>query len=83
VKSQKWGFTVFIVTRKPAVVWEEVEVKPVRKKSSQCGILRGTCQSLKTHQEDLSMKKVAIENNSSAQMKWDCKYHIAFAPKYL
>ena len=36
----------------------------------------------KTHYEDLSMKKVVIDNNSLAHTKWDCKYHIVFAPKY-
>ena len=28
------------------------------------------------------MKKVNIDNNSLAHTKWDCKYHIVFAPKY-
>ena len=28
------------------------------------------------------MKKVTIDNNSLAHTKWDCKYHIVFAPKY-
>ena len=32
--------------------------------------------------EDLSMKKEAIDTNSLAHTKWDCKYHIVFAPKY-
>ena len=31
---------------------------------------------------DLSMKKVTIDNNSLAHTKWNCKYHIVFAPKY-
>ena len=37
---------------------------------------------LKTYLEDLSMKKVSIDNNSLAHTKWNCKYHIVFAPKY-
>ena len=28
------------------------------------------------------MKKVSIDNNSLAHTKWNCKYHIVFAPKY-
>ena len=28
------------------------------------------------------MKKINIDNNSLAHTKWDCKYHIVFAPKY-
>ena len=28
------------------------------------------------------MKKVTIDNNSLAHTKWNCKYHIVFAPKY-
>ena len=28
------------------------------------------------------MKKVNIDTNSLAHTKWDCKYHIVFAPKY-
>ena len=28
------------------------------------------------------MKKEIIDTNSLAQTKWDCKYHIVFAPKY-
>ncbi len=36
----------------------------------------------KNHKGDLSMKKAAIDNNILAQTKWNCKYHIIFAPKY-
>ena len=36
----------------------------------------------KNTQEDLSMKKEAIDTNILAHTKWDCKYHIVFAPKY-
>ena len=32
--------------------------------------------------EDLSMKKISINNNSLAHTSWNCKYHIVFAPKY-
>ena len=28
------------------------------------------------------MKKVNIDNSSLAHTKWECKYHIVFAPKY-
>ena len=28
------------------------------------------------------MKKEHIDTNSLAHTKWDCKYHIVFAPKY-
>lgn len=28
------------------------------------------------------MKKEIIDTNSLAHTKWDCKYHIVFAPKY-
>ena len=28
------------------------------------------------------MKNVPIDNNSLAHTKWNCKYHIVFAPKY-
>ena len=30
----------------------------------------------------LPVKKVTIDTNSLAHTKWDCKYHIVFAPKY-
>ena len=53
------------------------------KKSSKYGIMQKTCQSKqKTYLEDLSMKKVTIDNNSLAHTSWNCKYHIVFAPKY-
>ena len=32
--------------------------------------------------EDLYMKKEKISTNSLAHTKWNCKYHIVFAPKY-
>ena len=28
------------------------------------------------------MKKESIDTNSLAHTKWNCKYHIVFAPKY-
>ena len=28
------------------------------------------------------MKEESIDKGSSAHTKWDCKYHIVFAPKY-
>ena len=54
-----------------------------KQKSSSCVMIRLTCQSkLTTHEEDLSMKKDNIDVNSLAHTKWNCKYHIVFAPKY-
>ena len=47
-----------------------------------CDIIKKTCQSKKTHKEDLSMNKENIDTNSLAHTKWNCKYHIVFAPKY-
>ena len=54
------------------------------KKSSKYDIISSTCQSKlkRTYLEDLSMKKVTIDNNSLAHTSWNCKYHIVFAPKY-
>ena len=37
---------------------------------------------IKNTSEDLSMKKEAIDTNSLAHTKWNCKYHIVFASKY-
>jgi len=37
---------------------------------------------IKNTLEDLSMKKESIDTNILAHTKWDCKYHIVFAPKY-
>lgn len=36
----------------------------------------------KAHKEDLSMNKETIDTHSLAHTKWNCKYHIVFAPKY-
>ncbi len=36
----------------------------------------------KNHKGDLSMSKENIDNNILAHTKWNCKYHIVFAPKY-
>ena len=53
------------------------------KKFSKYVIISLTCQSnRKTYLENLSMKKVTIDNNSLAHTSWNCKYHIVFAPKY-
>lgn len=47
---------------------------------SACVKIKVTCQSqIKTHEEDLSMKKEAIDLSSLAHTKWNCKYHIVFA----
>ena len=51
-------------------------------KSSICVNIEMTCQSYKTQMEDLKMKKEQIDTNSLAHTKWNCKYHIVFAPKY-
>ena len=49
----------------------------------RCGTMKKTCQSKsKTHRRILSMKKDYIDSNSLAHTKWNCKYHIVFAPKY-
>ncbi len=36
----------------------------------------------KKTKEDLSMKKEVIDTSSLAHTKWNCKYHVVFAPKY-
>ena len=36
----------------------------------------------KKHIGGFTMKKEIIATNSLAHTKWDCKYHIVFAPKY-
>ena len=42
-----------------------------------------TCQSNnKTQSEDIKMKDSSNTTNSLAHTKWNCKYHIVFAPKY-
>ena len=51
-------------------------------KSSICVNIEMTCQSYKTQMEDLQMKKEQIDTNSLAHTKWNCKYHIVFAPMY-
>ena len=57
-----------------------------RQKNSDCVKLVKTCQSkTKTQSEDIKMfeKKVNFNaSNSLAHTKWNCKYHIVFAPKY-
>ena len=52
------------------------------KKSSSCGNIKVVCQPQKTHEEDLSLKKENMNTNSLAHTKWNCEYHIVFAPKY-
>ena len=42
-----------------------------------------TCQLRhKTHQEDIKMREQNNASNSLAHTRWNCKYHIVFAPKY-
>ena len=42
-----------------------------------------TCQSkIKTQSEDIKMKESSNTTNSLAHTRWNCKYHIMFAPKY-
>ena len=57
-----------------------------RHRNSDCVKLEKTCQSkTKTQSEDIKMfeKKVNFNaSNSLAHTKWNCKYHIVFAPKY-
>ena len=57
-----------------------------RQKNSDCVKLEKTCQSkTKTQSEDIKMFKKEINfnaSNSLAHTKWNCKYHIVFAPKY-
>ena len=57
-----------------------------RQKNSDCVKLVKTCQSkTKTQSEDIKMFKKEINfnaSNSLAHTKWNCKYHIVFAPKY-
>ena len=36
----------------------------------------------KSHQEDIKMREQNNAGNSLAHTKWNCKYHIVFAPKY-
>ena len=40
-----------------------------------------TCQSQNTNGGKI-MKKENVDTNSLAHTKWNCKYHIVFAPKY-
>ena len=53
-------------------------------KTSDCVKIKATCQSrnLKTQSEEKAMKKEIIDTCSLAHTKWNCKYHIVFAPKY-
>ena len=74
---------LFFVKRKPRDSRVVQKRLTGEKKSSDCDIMNLTCQSkTKTQSEDLSMKKEAIDTNSLAHTKWNCKYHIVFAPKY-
>ena len=42
-----------------------------------------TSQSAKkTQSEDIKMTETFNTTNSLAHTKWNCKYHIVFAPKY-
>ena len=52
------------------------------KKSSDCDKIKNDLPVEKTQSEDLSMKKEAIDKSSLAHTRWNCKYHIVFAPKY-
>ena len=53
-------------------------------KTSDCVKITETCQSRnqKTQSEEKAMKKETIDTSSLAHTKWNCKYHIVFAPKY-
>ena len=39
-------------------------------------------QNSKTQQEDIKMSEQNNVTNSLAHTKWNCKYHVVFAPKY-
>ena len=42
-----------------------------------------TCQLREiAHQEDIKMQQHNNDSNTLAHTKWNCKYHIVFAPKY-
>ena len=50
-----------------------------------CAILLATCQSIterETNRRITTMPQSNIDINSLAHTKWNCKYHIVFAPKY-
>ena len=53
-------------------------------KTSDCVKIKVTCQSRnqETQSEEKAMKKEIIDTSSLAHTKWNCKYHIVFAPKY-
>ena len=43
---------------------------------------RPASQSKNTQSEDIKMTDSSNTTNSLAHTKWNCKYHIVFAPKY-
>ena len=51
-------------------------------KNSVCVKMGKTCQSKPNTNGGIKMKKEEINTNSLAHTKWNCKYHIVFAPKY-
>ena len=53
-------------------------------KNSDCVKIGTTCQSNEkiTQSEDIKMKEQDNVSKSLAHTKWNCKYHIVFAPKY-
>ena len=77
--------TAFCCIRKPRDSRVVEKRLTGEQKSSVCGKMEKTCQSkpkINKQTEDLSMKKETIDTNSLAHSKWNCKYHIVFAPKY-
>ena len=44
--------------------------------------VRPASQKSKTQSEDIKMTEASNTTNSLAHTKWNCKYHIVFAPKY-
>ena len=56
----------------------------VTKKLLMCYSKSVTCQLRKkiTHEEDIKMSEQNNATHSLAHTKWNCKYHIVFAPKY-
>ena len=86
-KSRKGAIGIYrsplFVSRKPRDSRVVLKRLTDEKKSSKYVIISLTCQSkIKTYLEDLSMKKISIDNSSLAHTSWNCKYHIVFAPKY-
>lgn len=53
----------------------------MRKKNTLCYNKRAVCQ-LHKNSKGRTFKMGLNDNNSLSHTKWNCKYHIVFAPKY-